>query len=43
MAKDFEKHCPDTKVTLLQDKADYTVILNHIEVGLLYRVHPKLE
>ena len=37
MAKDFEKHCPDTKVTLLQDKADYTVILNHIEVGLLYR------
>jgi hypothetical protein len=37
MAKDFEKQYPDTKVTLLQDKADYTVILSHIEVGLLYR------
>lgn len=37
MAKDFERHCPDTKVTLFQDRANYTVILNHIEVGLLYR------
>ena len=37
MAEDFERHCPDTKVTLLQDKADYTVILNHIELGLLCR------
>src|SRR6266478_2563044 len=37
MAKDFQKDCPDVKVTILQSAADYTVLLNHIEVGLLGR------
>ncbi len=37
MAKDFQKACPDTRVTLNQNAADYTVILNHIEVGLFAR------
>jgi hypothetical protein len=37
MAKDFQKHCPDAKVTILQTSADYTVLLNHIEVGLFAR------
>jgi hypothetical protein len=33
MAKDFEKTCPSVKVTINQQNADYTVVLNHIEVG----------
>ncbi|MGA9980808.1 MAG: hypothetical protein WBQ08_19465 [Candidatus Sulfotelmatobacter sp.] len=33
MAKDFQKHCPDVRISLAQNNADYTVILNHIEVG----------
>jgi hypothetical protein len=37
MAKDFAKNCPDVKVTILQSAADYTVILNHIEVGAFGR------
>jgi hypothetical protein len=37
MAKDFQKKCPEVKVTILQSAADYTVLLNHIEVGLLGR------
>lgn len=37
MAKDFEKICPGVKVTINQQNADYTVILNHIEVGLFAR------
>jgi hypothetical protein len=37
MAKDFQKNCPDVKVTILQNAADYTVILNHIEVGAFGR------
>lgn len=37
MAKDFQKNCPDVKVTILQTAADYTVILNHIEVGAFAR------
>jgi hypothetical protein len=37
MAKDFQKDCPDIKVTILQNAADYTVILNHIEVGAFGR------
>ena len=37
MAKDFQKNCPDVKVTILQTAADYTVILNHIEVGAFGR------
>jgi len=37
MAKDFEKVCPGVKITINQQNADYTVILNHIEVGLFNR------
>jgi hypothetical protein len=37
MSKDFEKDCPGVRVTINQQVADYTVILNHIEVGLLAR------
>jgi hypothetical protein len=37
MAKDFQKNCPDVKITILQTAADYTVILNHIEVGAFGR------
>ena len=37
MSKDFEKGCPAVKVTINQNAADYTVLLNHIEVGLLVR------
>ena len=37
MAKDFQKDCSTVKVTLSQNNADYTVILNHIEVGLFAR------
>ncbi len=35
MAKDFEKTCPDVKVTINQQMADYTVLLNHIEHGFV--------
>jgi hypothetical protein len=37
MAKDFQAKCPGATITIAQDKADYTVILNHIEVGLFAR------
>jgi hypothetical protein len=37
MSKDFERNCPDVRVTLNQQMADYTVLLNHIELGLLNR------
>jgi hypothetical protein len=37
MSKDFERDCPSVKITILQTAADYTVLLNHIEVGLLIR------
>jgi len=37
MSKDFEKVCPGVRVTVNQQMADYTVLLNHIEVGLLFR------
>jgi hypothetical protein len=33
MGKDFEKDCPDVRITINQQVADYTVVLNHIEVG----------
>ena len=33
MSKDFEKNCPDVRITLNQPNADYTIMLNHIEVG----------
>lgn len=37
MAKDFLKDCPDVKITIAQNAADYTVLLNHIEVGVFVR------
>ncbi len=37
MAKDFEKNCPDVRITINQNVADYTVLLNHIEQGLFVR------
>jgi hypothetical protein len=37
MAKDFEKDCPGVTLTIAQQKADYTVILSHIEVGWFAR------
>jgi hypothetical protein len=37
MAKDFQKRCPRAALTISQEKADYIVILNHLEVGLLVR------
>jgi hypothetical protein len=33
MSKDFEKDCPDVRISLNQSAADYTVSLNHIEHG----------
>ncbi len=33
MAKDFEKNCPDVRITVNQNTADYTVLLNHSEHG----------
>jgi hypothetical protein len=33
LTKDFQKDCTQVRVTTLQDKADYTVTLNHIEHG----------
>ena len=33
MSKDFTKSCPDVKLTINQQNADYTVLLNHIEAG----------
>jgi hypothetical protein len=37
MSKDFEKACPDVRVTINQQMADYTVLLSHIELGLIFR------
>jgi hypothetical protein len=37
MAKDFQRDCPTVKITIAQNAADYTVLLNHIEVGLIVR------
>jgi hypothetical protein len=33
LTKDFQKDCAQVRVTTLQEKADYTVTLNHIEHG----------
>jgi hypothetical protein len=33
MSKDFERDCPAVRVTISPQMADYTVALNHIEVG----------
>jgi len=35
MSKDLEKDCPGVRVTINQQVADYTVLLNHIEVGFV--------
>jgi hypothetical protein len=35
MSKDLEKGCPGVQVTILQQVADYTVLLNHIEAGFV--------
>jgi hypothetical protein len=35
LTKDFQKDCPGVRVTVNQDKADYTVTLNHVEHGLV--------
>lgn len=37
MSKDLEKDCSGVRVTINQQLADYTISLNHIEVGLLIR------
>lgn len=37
MGKDFEQVCPGVRVTINQQAADYTVLLNHIEIGLFVR------
>jgi len=37
MSKDFEEFCPEVRITLNQQAADYTVSLNHIEIGLFIR------
>src|SRR6202167_6522723 len=33
LTKDFQKDCTQVRVTTLQEKADYTITLNHIEHG----------
>lgn len=33
MSKDFERDCPDVRISINQSAADYTVSLNHIEQG----------
>jgi hypothetical protein len=35
MSKDMEKDCPGVQVTIYQQMADYTVLLNHIEAGFV--------
>lgn len=35
MAKDFEKNCPEVRITINTSVADYTVLLNHIEHGFV--------
>ena len=35
MSKDLEKNCTDVQITINQQMADYTVALNHIEVGFV--------
>jgi hypothetical protein len=33
MSKDFERSCPDVRISINQNMADYTVALNHVEHG----------
>lgn len=35
MGKDLGGDCPDVQITLAQQNADYTILLNHIEMGLM--------
>lgn len=37
IGKDLTRVCPEATVTIFQDKADFTILLNHIEHGLLFR------
>jgi hypothetical protein len=37
MSKDLEKNCTDVRITINGQAADYTILLNHIEHGLLVR------
>jgi hypothetical protein len=37
MSKDILKTCPDLRITINQQAADYTIRLNHVEHGLLIR------
>ncbi len=37
MARDFSDVCPNVQITINDQKADFTVALNHIEVGLVGR------
>jgi hypothetical protein len=37
MSKDFEKDCSGVRITINSQAADYTVLLNHIEIGLIVR------
>jgi hypothetical protein len=37
MSKDFERDCPAVRISINQQMADYTVVLNHIEIGLFVR------
>ena len=37
MSKDFERDCPDARMTLNPKTADYTISLKHIELGLVTR------
>ncbi len=37
MSKDLERDCPGVTITINPQAADYTIILNHIELGLITR------
>jgi hypothetical protein len=37
MSKDLERDCPGVRITISSQAADYTILLNHIEHGLLIR------
>jgi hypothetical protein len=37
MASDFGSVCPTVQITINDQKADFTVALNHIEMGLAVR------
>lgn len=37
MSKDLERDCSGVRITISPDAADYTILLNHIEHGLLVR------